>query len=120
MGLDRFITWKDDPAWGSPTIERIAETARDFLGEDWEVSFYGSWITCESKSKQSFHLRSEMPEKSKFAEEMQKHTRGFEVFFPGPTGKTSVITRQADRFTCAVADEFASILAQWWNGEIGD
>lgn len=46
--------------------------------------------------------------------------REVEVFFSGEHGEdqTSVITRHSDEFTSAVADQFARLIARWWNGEV--
>ena len=133
MGLDRFIRWKRDrPEWGDPTLEKIAQVAQDFLGLRWTVKITDpTWIVCETDEPQTFALRScrddkDSPDKTEtFGEamhrEMGAQTRGFEVFFlveKGRINRTSVITRQADEFTGALADRFAQILARWWDGEV--
>lgn len=133
MGVDRWIRWKEDdvPDWGRPTIDRIAQTARDFLGPSWTVriSARRNWIICETQAPQRFHLRSEFVRlgdesamtRVRATDEMfSEMGRGFEICFFGEHGEEqfSVITRQADRFTNAVADELTRIIAQWWHGDV--
>lgn len=131
MGLDRFIRWGPPPEWGPPTLERLASVARDFLGERWRVTTDGEcWIACECDDKQTFALRSERTDPSEGRDKTitagegmhrayQDRTRGFEIFFLVEDGKidqTSVITRQADEFTGALADQYGELIARWWNG----
>lgn len=131
MGLDRFIKWGKPPEWGKPTIEKLAAVAQDFLGKRWKVySTDATRLVCECKDKQTFALRSERDEPSDdpdvttgdlMYQAAQEQTRGFEVFFLVEKGKikqTSVITRQADDFTSALADRYAQIIARWWNGAV--
>ncbi len=136
MGLDRFITWKKPrPEWGEPTLEKLAQVARDFLGPMWKVySTHETTLVCECKDKGTFALRSERDDivdegkrKGKktwgelMHEDMQTRTRGFEIFFLVENGKikqTSVITRRADDFTGALADRYAAIIALWWHGKV--
>lgn len=136
MGRDRFVRWskKDRPEWGEPTLERLAQVARDFLGPKWKVYSTGeTWLVCECKDKGTFALRSERDDKiasgpnkgQTFGEvahrAAQEETRGFEVFFLVENGKikqTSVITRHADEFTSALADRYAAIIARWWHGKV--
>lgn len=134
MGVDRWIDWREDdvPDWGPPTLDRVAQVAEDFLGPNWEVSVRPGdkgWIVCETKDKQTFHLRSEYERNGDdyamsylrgHDETYKDSTRGFEICFFGHHGEeqTSVITRQADRFTSAIADELTRILAQWWGGDV--
>lgn len=130
MSTDRFIEWGEPPEWGPPTIERLARVAQDFLGERWAVrQTSASWIVCECADKQTFPLRSERRDiistgrdagltyGEVLHREEQRRTRGFEISFPRDRN-TSVITRQADEFTSAVADQFTRLIARWWNGEI--
>jgi len=122
MGMDRFIHWKEPPEWGSPTIERLAAVAQNFLGPRWSVTHTEDWIVCESGEQQTWALLSEYTPGDIEPEKFQKQyaegtpTRGFEVFFT--EDQTSVITRQADEFTSALADQYAKIIARWWKGEI--
>ena len=48
--------------------------------------------------------------------------RGFEIYFPGAFGQTdqptSVITREADDYTDALAERFTKIISRYWNGEV--
>ena len=123
MSLDRFIRWGPAPSWGSPTTERIAKVAEDFLGPGWRVRAHGGgnperlvWVECVSRfEKQSYHLTSQQPEKIPLASEMAERERAFEVFHDG---HTSVITRQCDAYTDRVADGFAALIARWWNGVV--
>jgi len=134
MSIDRFVRWgkpRKPSEGGPPTIERVAQTARDFLGPRWTVEVEGSWVYCTSDETPTFHLRSEFlaqpdnphaqtrlrAEEEMFAE----FKRGFSVFFKGEHGEeqTSVITGLGnDAFSNALADRFAKIIARWWNGEV--
>lgn len=125
MGMDRFIKWSEPPEWGAPTIEKIAQVCREFLGPRWSVRITDpTWIVAECSDPQTFHLRSEYGENSSFVKGWDssygEFTRGFEVCFQGKHGEkqTSVITRSADSFTSALADRFTKIIARWWHGEI--
>lgn len=133
MSRDRFIEWGPPLEWGAPTLEKLATVARDFLGPHWTVrATDDTWLVCECEDKQTFALRScrdDLITEGKnagrsygelFHEDMQTRTRGFEVFFSVKGGETSVITRQADEFTSALADRFAEIIARWWNGKVKD
>jgi len=132
MGVDRFITWGVKPEWGRPTIKRVAQVAQEFLGPTWDVRITDKkcWIVCECKDNPTFHLRSEyvrngdahaMAYVRAHDEIYAESTRGFEICFLGRHGQkqTSIITRQTDRFTSALANELTRILAQWWHGTIG-
>lgn len=127
MGLDRFVRWQEPrPEWGDPTIEQLATVAQDFLGPRWEVTTKDVWIICQCSDRQTFSLRSVRDDLitdgrtwgEMMQEELNKQTRGFEVFhdLTHPDGHTSVITRQADEFTGALADRYADIIARWWHG----
>jgi len=108
----------------------LAEVARNFLGERWTVTTEGSWIACECADKQTFALRSERTDPDSLGttttgealhRAYQERPRCFEVFFLVENDKieqTSVITRQSDEFTGALADEYAEIIARWWNGTV--
>jgi len=133
MSIDRFIRW-NEPAGeqGPPTIERVAQTARDFLGPRWTVEIEDSvWIHCTGNETPTFHLRTEMlaqknnshaQTRVRAEEEMfEGCNRGFSVFFKGKHGEeqTSVITGLGnDSFSNALADKFAKIIALWWRGEV--
>jgi hypothetical protein len=116
MSFDRFVRWGTPPEWGAPTIERLAAVARSFLGERWLVTVEGNvWITCECDDPQTVALEPERPE----MKGCRDGTRYFEVFHcTGLDGHTSVITRQSDEFTGALADRYAAIVARWWNGTV--
>jgi len=129
VSLDRFIDWGPFPEWGAPTIERLAQVAADFLGDGWEVKMSSArsrercWIDCLSKEPNTFALASENKTHfSRQAEEANKRgPRCFEVFFSvegGEITQTSVITRQSDEFTGALADRYAAIIARWWGGTV--
>lgn len=136
MGQDRFIRWKKPrPEWGEPTLDKLAQVASDFLGTRWTVRKTGDfWLVCECDDLMTFSLRSQRDDlategKNKgkktvgdiYHEDMQKRTRGFEVFHlveKGRIKQTSVVTRQADEFTGALADRYAEIIARWWSGEV--
>ena len=126
MGMDRFITWGPAPEWGHPTLERLAAVAQNFLGPEWKVTHDGdNWIVCENGQPQRWALLSEYvpgdADPIAFQESYgSQRTRGFEVFFEGVgvEDQTSVITRQADEFTGALADQYTKIIARWWQGTI--
>lgn len=134
MSIDRFIKWKEprsESSGGDPTIERVAQTARDFLGPRWKVEIEDCWIYCTSPDRPTFHLRSEfllqpdnphMQTHLAAMEEMfSECRRGFSIFFkaPGEEGSTSVLTGLGtDSFSGALADKFAKLIALWWYGEV--
>lgn len=124
MSVDRFITWGPK---SEVTAEKIAQTARDFLGSHWKVGVESmatgtDWITASCEVQCSHHAKSIYPdaERFRFAFEGDQE-RFFEVYFPREElgrGRTSVITRQTDRYTSCLADEFARIIAKFWDGEV--
>jgi len=135
VSIDRFIRWgrpRKPSEGGPPTLDRVAQTAADFLGPQWTVKTEGdSWIHCSSNETPTFHLRSEylaLPDnphaqtRLRAEEEMfAECKRGFSVFFKGEHGEeqTSVITGLgSDAFACALADRFTKIIALWWGGEV--
>ena len=134
MSIDRFVRWGEPRSkafGGPPTIERVAQTARDYLGPRWTVEVEGRWIHCSSDETPTFHLRSEFlaqPDNEsaqtrlRGEEEMfEGCKRGFSVFFLGEHGEqqTSVQTGLGnDAYSNALADRFARIIATWWNGEV--
>jgi len=132
LSIDRFISWEEPQGeQGSPSIERVAQTARDFLGPRWTVEIDDAWIHCVSDETPTFHLRSEflaqpdnphMQTRLRGTEEFfEGCKRGFSIFFKGEHGEeqTSVITGIGnDAFSNALADRFAKIIARWWGGTI--
>lgn len=44
--------------------------------------------------------------------------RWLEVWIDPDDGTVDVITRQADDYTCALADGIAAVLARYWEGEL--
>ncbi len=118
MGMDRFIKWGKPQEWGAPTVERLAQVARDYLGARWSVRITSpKWIVCETDEPSTAPLKSEFSPGSGVPA-WDEQTRGFEIFFPDSSVRTSVITRRADEFTNAVADGYTKCIARWWNGEI--
>jgi hypothetical protein len=129
MGMDRFIKWGEPPEWGSPTLATVAQVLQDFLGPRWKVRATDmTWLVAECDDVQTFALRSEYSDSKHVTPTFLdgwdathgEITRGFEVSFPSKeSGRpTSVITRSADQYTRALADEFTKIIARWWNGEV--
>lgn len=126
MGMDRLIKWGEAPEWGHPTLERLANVAKNFLGPEWAVTHDNKdWIVCESGQPQRWSLLSEYvpgdADPVAFQEAYgSERTRGFEVFFQGvgSEDQTSVITRCGDEFTSALADQYTKIIARWWEGTI--
>lgn len=126
MGMDRFIKWDASSKHGLPTLKGLMQVAQDFLGSRWEVrATDDTWIVCECQDPMTFSLASVYPERGgsdAYSESLKKHysesTRGFEVFFPKEGASGSVITRQADEFTCALADRYAKIITRWWHGTV--
>lgn len=119
MGLDRFIRWGDPPVWGSPNIEKLTRVLEDFLGPRWRVNVKAPWIVAECDDPCTLALTSEMEFETAMRQVNlmnDRGPRGFEVFYNQT--QTSVITRQADEFTCALADRYAAIIARWWNGTV--
>jgi hypothetical protein len=128
--MDRFINWSETPpAWGRPTIHKVAAVLKEFLGPRWKVEVTDpTWIVAECDDPQTFPLRPEYEANSQHVTETflpgwdEMHsgfTRGFEFSFPDdPKRPTSVITRSADEFTRALADQFTKIIARWWHGEV--
>lgn len=141
MGMDRFIKWKKPKEWGPPTLQKLVTVAQEFLGPRWKVTISENttepcWIVCETDEQSTHPLISEYvpgqkhdgpptPEEiTRFRKAMatMDRGRGFEIYFPGAYGetkqRTSVITRQADEFTSALADQFTKLIARWWNGKV--
>jgi hypothetical protein len=138
--MDRFIKWRKPKEWGPPTLEKLVTVAQEFLGSRWKVYVSDQttdpcWIVCETYEDQTWPLITEYVPSQEHAgpptqEEIDRfrkgvltgRTRGFEIYFPGAYGETkersSVITRQADEFTNALADQFTKIIARWWNGKV--
>lgn len=118
MGQDRFVEWKDE----RPAIEALAAVLQDFLGPRWQVLNQDPWITANCDDPCTFPLTSQFSPAE--AEDHirslnERGPRGFEVFhLSGSSAEahTSVITRQADEFTCALADRYAAIIARWFKG----
>jgi len=125
MGSDRYITWGETPEWGPPTIEKVAATAIDFLGDRWTAKIRADTgcLVVECGDPNTFHLASERPEMKgmyrlrRDSEEVS--TRGFEIWFEDD-GTTVITTRahSCDSFTDALVERFTKIIARWWNGEI--
>lgn len=139
MGMDRFIKWGKPAQWGTATPERLAAIARDFLGPQWRVSINplaksASSLVCETDVMKTWPLVSEyvpsqdhdgpptIEEQERFKRSWGAQSRGFEVYFPGGYGetkeRTSVITRQADDYTSALADAYTTIIARWFQGKV--
>jgi hypothetical protein len=145
MGMDRFIKWKKPKEWGPPTLQKLMIVAQEFLGPRWKVWISDAdradgeppcWIACETDEDQTWPLVTEyvpsqehdgpptQEEVDRFRKAYAKSSRkrGFEIYFPGPygsrQGQSSVITRLADEFTNALADQFTRIIARWWNGKV--
>ena len=134
MSIDRFIRWKEprsESAGGEPTAARVAQVARDFLGDRWKVEVEDCWIYCTSPDRPTFHLRSEfllqpdnphMQNRMAAEEELFSEIhRGFCIFFQAPGGKASTSVQTGignDSFCNALADKFAKIIALWWHGEV--
>lgn len=140
MSVDRFIKWGKPRDHGPPTLEKLMAVAQEFLGSRWKVYLVEGTrtpcsIVCETDEQQTYPLISEyVPCQNHDGPPTQEEidlfrskalagtTRGFEIYFPGPYGKTkersSIITRQADEFTDALASQYAKIIARYWNGKI--
>lgn len=125
MGMDRHITWGETPEWGSPTPEKLAAVARDFLGEGWTTTIkdHGNWqvVIVNSEFHSTFHLASERPEMGDpYARPGYGHaTRGFEIYIE-KDGSVNVVTRAhySDSFTSAIARRYTEIIARWWGGTV--
>lgn len=143
MSIDRFISWPaTPPEWGLPTPERLMRVLKDFLGDDWEVSARafprpesepGYWILAHAPGQCcTSPLASENDTaRGRFDDPKHPMTRAFEVFLPTVRPHTeapidnrsgaphaSIITRQVDAYTGALADEFTRIVARWWSATV--
>jgi hypothetical protein len=113
MSYDRIIRWSYDAPKPPPTLEELTNALKEYIHESGTVEVKDSnWIVVYLIG------RAHDPFLPKELYEGPRAVRAFEVFYQ-PTGVRwiNVITRQADRFTLAVAEGAAQLVAQVWRGK---
>lgn len=112
MGRDRFVYWNRS----APTLANVLSVFEDYLSNAaLKVEVVDDCrIVAILVGKPSYPFRRE-PNNEKYRAGQESHDeRWIEVF----CAKTNidVITRMTDTFTNIVADGFAALAAQYWNG----
>lgn len=112
MARDRFINWNRS----TPTLANVLSVFEDYLGgAALKVEVVDDFrIIAILAGKPRYPFRRE-PSNEKYRAGQESHDeRWIEVYW----AKTNidVITRMTDTFTNIVADGFAALAAQYWNG----
>lgn len=131
MAQDRIVTWQDKKvSWheSKPTKSEIRRVALNFLGGIGKVSRWKDcWlsvlipgsVTHPLKDLKGVPTSCNLTAKNTNTSNMKyiPEERWFEVFWQ--EDHVSVITRPlADEFTGCIADQFARILARWWEAKL--
>lgn len=115
MSRSRIIDFRQ-----APPSDCLGEVLEDYVGETARVvPFNGGW-TAYIGGLNSWALarQDQMFADKTLADRENGLVRGFEVHLHVGDAVVSVVTRHADEFTNAVADEFAAVVARFWGGTV--
>lgn len=105
MAIDRIVDWKETV----PTREEVTQALLDYMGDfGGKITIRGQWTDVLLPGKPS----------DPFRKAHRDDDRWFEIFFSDD--HISVITRDQDRLTNAIAYGFAVACAQHWQAEYSD